>query len=69
MTVGVSIAVTSVNEHAPVFTSSSYSHDVKEDTVIGTSLLRVTAEDNDNGPQGKALGYYIYEIQFSRPSS
>ncbi|KAK3732012.1 hypothetical protein QZH41_016882, partial [Actinostola sp. cb2023] len=53
VTVEVSIAVTSVNEHTPVFTSSSYAHSIQEDTAIGTSLLRVTATDDDKGPQGE----------------
>jgi hypothetical protein len=51
--VKVSIDVTAVNEHAPVFTSSNYAYSVQEDTAIGTSLLRVTATDVDNGPQGE----------------
>ncbi|XP_020900312.2 cadherin EGF LAG seven-pass G-type receptor 1-like, partial [Exaiptasia diaphana] len=57
----ISIAVTPVNEHPPVFTSSSYTHNIQEDTVIGTSLIRVTATDDDNGPQG--------EVSYSLSSS
>ena len=48
----ISIDVTPVNEHAPVFTSAAYSIDVAEDVAVGTSLLRVTAVDQDDGLQG-----------------
>lgn len=57
VTVEVTIDVTPVNEHAPVFTSLSYAYSVQEDTAIGTSLLRVTATDADDGPQGIILHF------------
>ena len=49
----ISIEVTAVNEHEPVFSSAQYSTSVAEDTAVGTSILRVTATDQDNGLQGK----------------
>lgn len=48
----ISIDITPVNEHAPVFTSAAYSTDVAEDVAVGTSILRLTAADQDDGLQG-----------------
>ena len=48
----ISIDITPVNEHAPVFTSAAYSTDVAEDVAVGTSILRLTAVDQDDGLQG-----------------
>jgi len=48
----ISIEVTAVNEHEPVFSSAQYSTSVAEDTAVGTSILRVTATDQDGGLQG-----------------
>ena len=48
----ISIEITPVNEHAPVFTSAAYSTDVAEDVAVGTSILRLTAVDQDDGLQG-----------------
>ena len=49
----ISIGVIAVNEHKPVFSSAQYSTSVAEDTSVGTSILRVTATDQDDGLQGK----------------
>jgi len=49
----VSIDVTAVNEHEPVFSSAQYSTSVTEDISVGTSILRVTATDQDDGLQGE----------------
>lgn len=48
----ISIEVTPVNEHEPVFSSAQYSTSVAEDTAVGTSILGVTAADQDGGLQG-----------------
>lgn len=48
----ISIEVTPVNEHEPVFSAAQYSTSVAEDTAVGTSILRVTAADQDGGLQG-----------------
>lgn len=52
----VTVTVTAVNEADPVFGSASYSTSVAENTPVGTSLLRVTATDTDDGDDG--LVYY-----------
>lgn len=49
----ISIDVTAVNEHEPVFSSAQYSTSLAEDTAVGTSILRVTAIDQDDGLQGE----------------
>ena len=48
----ISIDVTAVNEHAPVFSSAEYSASVAEDVAVGTSILRLAAVDQDDGLQG-----------------
>ena len=59
--VSVKISVSAVNEHIPVFTSSgSYSVSVPEDTNLGTELIRVTANDEDDS--GHAHGRRVYSI-------
>lgn len=49
----ISIGITAVNEYGPVFSSAQYSTSVAEDTAVGTSILRITAFDQDDGLQGK----------------
>ena len=48
----ISIDITSVNEHAPVFSSAENSVNIAEDVSVGTSILRVSAVDQDDGLQG-----------------
>lgn len=48
----ISIDITPVNEHAPVFSSVEYSANIAEDVSVGTSILRVSAVDQDDGLQG-----------------
>ncbi len=43
----VSIAITDVNEHLPIFESPSYNATVLENVVTGTEILQVTATDQD----------------------
>ena len=38
-----------VNDNSPVFLPDRYSEEVAEDVAIGTSILSVTATDNDSG--------------------
>lgn len=48
----ISIDVTAVNEHEPLFAFAQYATSVTEDTAVGTSIIRVTATDQDYGLQG-----------------
>lgn len=57
----VDVIVTPLNEHAPAFSQSSYNVTISENTTIGTTVLSVTATDNDAGSQG--------EVAFSLSSS
>ncbi|XP_077862596.1 protocadherin Fat 4-like [Saccoglossus kowalevskii] len=52
VTVLVNIEVTPINEHTPVFSSSSYEVDTYEDTLPGALLLQVSASDIDYGNDG-----------------
>ncbi|KAH9509759.1 hypothetical protein Btru_044434 [Bulinus truncatus] len=50
----VSILVTTVNQHQPVFTSNMYNITVKENQYsFGDVILSVTASDNDTGTDGE----------------
>ncbi|XP_061189251.1 protocadherin beta-9-like [Saccostrea echinata] len=48
-TLSVTVEVTDANDHSPVFTQSVYETKVKEGVQIGTSVLRVSATDDDEG--------------------
>ncbi|XP_051163355.1 protocadherin-like wing polarity protein stan isoform X2 [Leptopilina boulardi] len=52
-TTDVEISITDVNDNAPSFESSQYHGSVIEDVLVGTSVLKVTAIDNDIGLNGK----------------
>ncbi|GFR97548.1 protocadherin Fat [Elysia marginata] len=52
------VLVGDANDNAPVFTSTEYSHSEREDVAVGTSLLRVLANDLDQGFNG-AVRYFI----------
>lgn len=48
-TTDVEISVSDINDNAPVFLKSSYSGSVSEDSLVGTSVLQVAANDVDTG--------------------
>uniref|UniRef100_A0A182F4L6 Protocadherin-16 n=1 Tax=Anopheles albimanus TaxID=7167 RepID=A0A182F4L6_ANOAL len=50
--VTVTIVVTGVNNFAPVFQSPSYQVIVPENEPVGSTILTVSAPDNDDGPNG-----------------
>ncbi|XP_043461123.1 protocadherin-like wing polarity protein stan isoform X2 [Leptopilina heterotoma] len=52
-TTDVEISITDVNDNAPAFDSPQYHGSVIEDVLVGTSVLKVTAIDNDIGLNGK----------------
>ena len=52
-TTDVEISVTDVNDNAPVFDSMHYSGSVREDVLIGTSVVKVSASDVDVGLNGR----------------
>lgn len=43
----VTVTVTAVNQYDPVFTSSTYSYTVAENTAVGTELVQVRDEDGE----------------------
>uniref|UniRef100_A0A8C5P6Y2 FAT atypical cadherin 1 n=1 Tax=Leptobrachium leishanense TaxID=445787 RepID=A0A8C5P6Y2_9ANUR len=59
----VMIKVLSMNSNAPEFTQNSYKAVVDESVHIGTSVLRVTAVDHDEGENG----YVTYSIVNMHP--
>lgn len=54
-TATVEVAVMDVNDHSPVFASSSYTADVSEDVPIGSLVLEVKAVDLDQGSNSHVL--------------
>lgn len=65
-TTDVEISVTDVNDNAPTFDAQQYLGAVREDVLIGTSVLKVTATDNDMGLNGR-VSFFCYGNSFVRP--
>ncbi|XP_066533752.1 protocadherin-16 [Hoplias malabaricus] len=57
-TVTLDISVLDLNDNSPVFTSSSYTVDVAEDSPEGSFVLEVTATDQDEGSNGQ-VSYFL----------
>ncbi|XP_076089767.1 protocadherin Fat 4-like [Mytilus galloprovincialis] len=55
-TVTVNLAVTDVNEHDPVFSSTTYQFSISEATSIGTVVQNISATDSDSAD----LVYYYF---------
>ncbi|CAH8853223.1 unnamed protein product [Trichobilharzia szidati] len=51
----VTVLVEDCNDHMPVFDQSTYVANVSEDTIIGQTIVKVTANDADHGENGKVL--------------
>lgn len=58
-TTTLAIAVTDVNDNAPMFQRPKYEQNVKEDVAIGTAILRVRAVDADVGSTNRMVYYKI----------
>ncbi|KAL3853664.1 hypothetical protein ACJMK2_017188 [Sinanodonta woodiana] len=54
----ITITLTDVNDNYPVFSSSTYSTSVLESSMPGTTVLRVSATDADEGLSGSAGLHY-----------
>ncbi|KAL3852704.1 hypothetical protein ACJMK2_016322, partial [Sinanodonta woodiana] len=54
----VIIHVTDINDNYPVFNPSIYSMALQEDTVIGTTIIQLSATDMDDGISGTPGLYY-----------
>ncbi|XP_023246804.1 protocadherin-like wing polarity protein stan [Copidosoma floridanum] len=52
-TTDVEISVTDVNDNAPTFNTVQYHGAIREDVLIGTSVVKVTATDKDDGLNGR----------------
>ncbi|XP_062523003.1 protocadherin Fat 4-like [Corticium candelabrum] len=58
VTASVTVQVTGVNEHPPSFSAREYNVSVREDTTVGTAILRLNATDEDRGNDG-VINYWI----------
>ena len=54
----VIITVEDTNDFSPVFNSTTYHKTVSENAAIGSSVVTVTASDQDTGPSGQ-ISYII----------
>ncbi|KAI5754092.1 hypothetical protein M8J77_005676 [Diaphorina citri] len=52
-TTDVEISVTDVNDNPPQFSKASYSGTISEDALVGTSVLQISATDQDMGLNGR----------------
>lgn len=52
--IDIIVDVLDVNDNLPVFTKDSYSAMLKENSLIGTTVLQVNATDLDEGLNGKS---------------
>ena len=49
----VNINITDINDEKPVFLQPRYSFDIPEDTVVGTTVGRISATDADSNKNGQ----------------
>lgn len=59
----LTVNVTDVNDNAPRFLNSSYQAKLSEETAAGTSILRVSAEDKDNGSNGEIIYAFVSSVK------
>ncbi|VDN03543.1 unnamed protein product [Thelazia callipaeda] len=57
----VKVLISEANLHAPRFEKSHYRVHIAENTEIGTKILALSAQDSDNGDNGR-IGYRIVDI-------
>ncbi|XP_062613618.1 protocadherin-11 X-linked-like isoform X1 [Saccostrea cucullata] len=58
-TMTINIAVADINDNKPRFSYSQYNVTIQEDIAVGTNIIKVSASDDDSGPNG------IVEYRFS----
>lgn len=58
----LSVNVKDVNDNAPKFLESSYQATLSEATAAGTSILRVSAEDEDSGTNGQLTYAFVTSV-------
>ncbi|RWS15474.1 hypothetical protein B4U79_12965 [Dinothrombium tinctorium] len=52
-TTNVEIEISDINDNSPSFKQSSYKSSISEDSLIGTSVVQIQAQDNDLGLNGQ----------------
>ena len=58
----LAVNVKDVNDNAPKFLESSYQATLSEETAAGTSILRVSAEDEDSGTNGQLTYAFVTSV-------
>ncbi|XP_032418046.1 protocadherin Fat 4-like [Xiphophorus hellerii] len=64
-TATLALQVTDINDNTPTFSQPEYQVEVSENEAVGTNLLRLSAEDPDEGANGRVT----YSISEQSPSS
>ncbi|OTF83098.1 Cadherin domain containing protein, partial [Euroglyphus maynei] len=64
----VKIAILDHNDCEPIFSQNHYYGSVSENVTLGSSILKVTATDNDDGDNGRVI-YMLHMKQANNPSS
>lgn len=54
-TINITINVTDVNDHPPVFTSTEYKASISENSRIGSSVIQIAANDADSGRNAEVI--------------
>ncbi|XP_078684144.1 protein dachsous-like [Branchiostoma floridae x Branchiostoma belcheri] len=57
-TTNITIAVSDENDNNPIFTDPSYHQTIQEDVSVGSTVVRVTARDRDEGVNGEVF-YFL----------
>lgn len=63
---GVTVKITDNNDHSPEFLQSSYVASVPVATDVGTSILTVSATDEDGGDNGKVTYAFVVNADSGR---
>ncbi|XP_035681485.1 protein dachsous-like [Branchiostoma floridae] len=57
-TTNITVAVSDENDNNPIFTDPSYQQTIQEDVSVGSTVIRVTAQDRDEGVNGEVF-YFL----------
>ncbi|XP_056322262.1 protocadherin gamma-A12-like [Danio aesculapii] len=60
-TVVIEVVVIDVNDNAPLFSQPLYNARLSENSALGTSIIKITATDEDEGANGE-ITYYINHL-------
>ncbi|BFZ10503.1 hypothetical protein BsWGS_13542 [Bradybaena similaris] len=68
-TVPININIIDANDHAPTFFAPQYIATIREDVSVGTTVITVTADDLDSGPNGEIFFSVLNSTSFDVTTS